>query len=637
MKTQPDQVNLESVPDAVLLIDQNGQVRAASKAARRLFGYAKRDFSSLNLHQLLAKDPQFTVPLAVEDLDTASSLACHACVRHKDGRTTSVQILSNSIEGIDATLFLVYLNPATWNVVSGQESTASPVKSTRSSQAERKLLRQIETSREVIRLLISSLEPQVVLELILDNLEQVVEYDSASIMLQSGEAFSIVAQRKFQSPDQLSMRFSVQRHKHLREVVESRQPVIIPDTLLDPRWEPISHSNYIRSWLGVPLIGKEQVIGLLNMDRTLPWCFTQDDAELAAGFANYAAIAIENANLFLAARQAAERRVILHRVSQEVVSADLEAEEIYAAVHRAAAQLMPAEAFMILLFDQDQQDFEAAYSIDRGGVIPAQANFSARSLTAQIVNSGRSIYIADTHLPAAPDENTEFNDPQMVRSILAVPMYLRGKVRGMISTQSYSPNAYSAEDQNLLEMLASYAAIALDNAALFKDIQHLAAMDPLTGIYNRRKLFELGRNEFHRARRFHRPLSMLMFDIDHFKRVNDTFGHSVGDLVLTQFAQLLKAGIRDIDILGRYGGEEFLIILPETRKTTAAAVANRLRSQIACAFQNMFDGSIALTASIGVVTMHDETHSFTGLIEEVDNALYGAKNLGRDRIKVSGG
>jgi diguanylate cyclase (GGDEF)-like protein len=175
-------------------------------------------------------------------------------------------------------------------------------------------------------------------------------------------------------------------------------------------------------------------------------------------------------------------------------------------------------------------------------------------------------------------------------------------------------------------MLASYAAIALDNAALFKSIEHLAAVDSLTGIYNRRKLFELGRSEYHRARRFHRPLSILMFDIDHFKRVNDTFGHSVGDLVLSQFAHLLKAGIRDIDILGRYGGEEFLIILPETRKTTAVSIANRLRAQIAATFQNMYDGSISLTASIGVAAMKDDTHSFTGLMKKL-TMLYMVRKI----------
>jgi GAF domain-containing protein len=135
------------------------------------------------------------------------------------------------------------------------------------------------------------------------------------------------------------------RHHHPKEVVK---PADNHQADLDPRWR-VSLIQLIRSWR-VPLIGKERVIGLLNLDRSKPWSFTQEDAELTAAFANHAAIAIENANLYLAARQAAERRAILHRVSQEIVAADLEVEEIYCAVHRAASQLMPAEAFVIVLF-----------------------------------------------------------------------------------------------------------------------------------------------------------------------------------------------------------------------------------------------------------------------------------------------
>lgn len=634
MKNQ-DQLILEAIPDAVLLFDHNSRVIAGSKSARRMFGYAKREFSALSLPHLLTKYPAHTDPITIETLASCPTPVGTATAHTKKGRSILVQVFTRCIDGPDNPLYLVFLTPAEEKSAQETVTGSNPIQPAKTSRADRKLHGEIEIFREVIRLLISSLDPQAVLELILDHLQKVVLYDSASIMLLNGDSFSIVAQRKLLSPDQLAIRFTLQRHKHLREVVESKQPVIIPDTAQDPRWESMPGSNYIRNWLGVPLIGREQVIGLLNLDRVDPWRFTQDDAELSAAFGNYAAIAIENANLFLASRQAAERRAILHRVSQEIVSADLEAEEIYSAIHRATAQLMPAESFLIVLFHEEKQEFTAVYQIDRKRRMPVQTSAVTRGLITQISSSGHSISIADTADPNSRGELAQIDDPQAVRSILAVPMFLRGRVSGMIFTQSYSPTAYNPEDQNLMEMLASYAAIALENAALFKSIQHLASVDPLTGIYNRRKLFELGRAEFHRARRFHRPLSILMFDIDHFKRVNDTFGHSVGDVVLTKFAQVLKAGIRDIDILGRFGGEEFLILLPETRKTTAVAVANRLRSQIAAAFQNMYNGSIVLTASIGVVSMKDDTHSFTKLIEEADNALYGAKTLGRDRVKVS--
>jgi diguanylate cyclase (GGDEF)-like protein len=670
----------------------------------------------------------------------------------------------------------------------------------RLTQEKLKLRKQAEILREVGRILNSSLNPKDVLDLILDQLDRIVEYDSASIMQLSGNQLAIIAHRKLRSPDQLMIPFDISIHAHLREVIEKRVPLIIGDTQGDSRWQTLPSIDYIRCWMGVPLIGKDQVIGLLNLDRETPGCYTAEDAEITAmianhaaiaienarlysaerqrvsqldalhatiadisaehelpkllkaileravhlldasggdlglvsednqeiiivvshnmgandqvthltigegaigkavsdrqpvivdeynewessspqyrdghfhsvlavpfligskvlgaigivdenperrftqedqsllnSFAQHAAIAVENANLYQSARQSAERRAILHRVSQEIVSANLDPEEIYTAIHQAAAQIMPVEAFVITQFDEKKQLIQAVYLIDRSGRTPPQTASPNRGLSGRILASGQPIYIEDTLDTSQLGDAIHFGDPAQVRSVLAVPMRLRGKVKGMISAQSYAPGAYTAEDQNLLEMLASYAAIALDNAALFQNIQKMAITDELTGIYNRRYLFEVGRSELHRARRFKRPLSVFMLDIDHFKQVNDTFGHAIGDVVLHQFAQLLKSNIRDIDILGRYGGEEFIVILPETHLSEASAIAERLRTTIYETFQNLYRGSINLSVSIGVAEMNPNIHSLSRLIDRVDDAMYDAKKLGRDRVVV---
>ena len=147
----------------------------------------------------------------------------------------------------------------------------------------------------------------------------------------------------------------------------------------------------------------------------------------------------------------------------------------------------------------------------------------------------------------------------------------------MISAQSYKENAYTREDQYLLELLAAHAAIAIENARLFAKAQQLADIDALTEVLSRRKFYELAEREFSRSKRYKKPLSVIMLDVDEFKKFNDKFGHKIGDLVLRMVATQCKLSLRDVDIFGRLGGEEFVAALPDTDLEHAVAVANRLR------------------------------------------------------------
>ncbi len=221
-----------------------------------------------------------------------------------------------------------------------------------------------------------------------------------------------------------------------------------------------------------------------------------------------------------------------------------------------------------------------------------------------------------------------------MRSILAVPMRLGDEVIGMLSTQSYKPKAFTPEDERLLEMLASYAAIALNNAHLFREVQKLAITDPLTGAYNRRQLFDLGQREFNRAHRFERPFSVILLDIDRFKVVNDTYGHATGDLVLRVLTQRIQDTIREIDILARYGGEEFVVLLPETGKEAALSVAERLRNLAGRTPIPTEHGDVIVTVSIGLTEISSDIQDFSALVSKADAAMYAAKRGGRDRIEV---
>jgi diguanylate cyclase (GGDEF)-like protein len=167
-----------------------------------------------------------------------------------------------------------------------------------------------------------------------------------------------------------------------------------------------------------------------------------------------------------------------------------------------------------------------------------------------------------------------------------------------------------------------------------EELKRLASLDPLTGIHNRRTFFELAEKELTRALRYGNSLVLLMMDIDHFKKVNDTFGHLVGDQILIAFVRLCEKNLRSFDLLARYGGEEFIALLPQTDSQNGFCIAERLRKFTTDTEFNCEGKTISFTISVGVVGFReDESVTLRGLIERADQALYQAKQSGRDRVK----
>jgi diguanylate cyclase (GGDEF)-like protein len=181
-------------------------------------------------------------------------------------------------------------------------------------------------------------------------------------------------------------------------------------------------------------------------------------------------------------------------------------------------------------------------------------------------------------------------------------------------------------------LFASHAGAAIRNARLHSQLHELAIRDPMTGIFNRRYFFELAESVFDQARRYNRSISAIIFDADHYKSVNDTFGHLVGDEVLKQIATRCSAVIRQADIFGRYGGEEFVIVLPETGLTGAVKLAERLRQAICESPFETEKGPVPVTISLGVARSKRSTTTLLQLLGDADEAVYLAKSTGRNRV-----
>jgi two-component system, cell cycle response regulator len=263
------------------------------------------------------------------------------------------------------------------------------------------------------------------------------------------------------------------------------------------------------------------------------------------------------------------------------------------------------------------------------------------SALAEVAKAPPDLILLDVMMPRM-DGNEVARRVKADKSLPYIPIIMQ---TALDSTQSKVVGLESGADDyvtkpiNYAELQARIQAAlrvkALQDEVAAKNVQlsQMAITDALTGLYNRRHLDERLDEMFEHSARLHEPLSVAMFDIDHFKKVNDTFGHQAGDAVLTQFAQLLKHVARDIDRIGRYGGEEFMVLLPGTVLDAGVTFAKRARQEVERHQFEYDGGAMKCTISAGVASFpHPRIHTRQQLVKAADDGLYVAKSLGRNRV-----
>jgi two-component system cell cycle response regulator len=235
-------------------------------------------------------------------------------------------------------------------------------------------------------------------------------------------------------------------------------------------------------------------------------------------------------------------------------------------------------------------------------------------------------------------------EPLGIRSIVVVPVIFRDEVIGTLFLRtSRAGHIFTKREINLCIAFAKASANALYNAFLYEKLdrektklEKLAITDYLTGIYNIRYFYNRLDEEYSRAVRYNAPLCCIMFDIDYFKKINDTYGHRTGDIVLREFAQLVKRRTRKSDVLARYGGEEFILLLPQTSLDGAIIKAERLRTIVREHKIRSLKGNYNITVSIGIACSADSNvKTSDDLINLADNAMFKAKNKGRDQVVIN--
>jgi diguanylate cyclase (GGDEF)-like protein len=313
----------------------------------------------------------------------------------------------------------------------------------------------------------------------------------------------------------------------------------------------------------------------------------------------------------------------------KVVNSGAALPELLRAVAKAATDLVAANSCAILLLDESRAELLSKAS---HGLSPEE-----EALVSFKVGEGIAGWVAEHGAPALiPDAR---QDPRFkilegqvtpIRGMLCVPLTTKEGVIGVISVTSLNASAFGKDHEELLAYLGSSIVKDIENARLYR----LSITDSLTKAYNRQYLYQRLPDELERSRRYGDPLCVALFDVDHFKRFNDTWGHPAGDFVLKEIVRIAHEQIREVDALVRYGGEEFLILLPKTLADGARTIAERYRRAVETAEFPWSDQKLKVTVSIGLAALAVDIPTDDVLLKRADEALYQAKQGGRNRVVV---
>ena len=334
-------------------------------------------------------------------------------------------------------------------------------------------------------------------------------------------------------------------------------------------------------------------------------------------------------------RRRLERPAILAEVVRDA-NATLEPPRVAEVILSRAAAWLPANAWFVLAAHGVG---EALVLASRGGWKGAEPN--ARICAAWVLRSGTVLASADLSADRRLAPGSWRRGLAATRgAALALPLVCRGRVFGAaVGLDRRTAVKEPALDRAVLRLIAEAigpAAVALHNALRMARAEELSVTDDLTSLYNSRYLWQVLRRETKRASRSGRPLSLLFIDLDGFKEINDHHGHLCGSKALVEAAEVIRSSARETDMIARYGGDEFALLLPDTGSDGAQAVGERIRERVAAHTFLEADGlQIRLTASVGVATLPDVATSVEGLVRAADMAMYRVKNSGKDGIDVA--
>ncbi|MCY0991556.1 diguanylate cyclase [Nannocystis sp. ILAH1] len=395
----------------------------------------------------------------------------------------------------------------------------------------------------------------------------------------------------------------------------------------------------------VPLVRGERLLGILCADRVDAMPFTAAEQDKLTAAAQHVLRTVDHERAFITAMRSRYEHEQLYRAS-ELLSGALGLEALYGKSFEAIRAIAPYDLAAISTYDEHAEAHRVlAVDVpgDRDPNHGAGWRSIAESLRDRVFEHGSGLVAMATknrHFMPAADERVE---PETVvfdvhtrlrpaQSVLVLPLLHGEKVLGTLTLAAARERQFPRATREILRVLSHQLSVGLQNARMYRAMEERATTDGLTGLTNHRAFQERLAQIHALAERTGRNFSLILTDIDHFKKVNDTYGHPIGDAVLKRVAAVFAGRARKVDIVARYGGEEFVLVLPDTDAEGAAIFANKLREEVAAQTMTSDHGPFAVTISMGVAEYPTDGHATAELIERADQALYHCKHNGRNCV-----
>jgi diguanylate cyclase (GGDEF)-like protein len=478
----------------------------------------------------------------------------------------------------------------------------------------------------------AELDSQRLLQLIVDRIKAVLGFSYCAILLKEGNELVIRAVTEY--PEDIVGRKIPLGEGLTGRCALNKKEMMVSDLNRCEYYIQIDERLF-RSELDVPIIFHDSVLGVLNLQSVRKNAFRPRDIQFMKNLSNPIGVALHNS-------QVLTQIELLQDIGMKLVSI-INPESLFASIVTETRQRLHYDSCAILEIKGDHLVFKAS-----SGEFPDElVGFKipiGKGITGRCALEKKVINVSDIRL----DPDYIVSGIQEIRSEIACPVISEGELLGVLTVESKNVNAFGEDDIRVLSILSLQVAVGMRNARMYAEIEKLAVTDPLTGLYNYRYFHQRLGAELARSQRYHHPLSIIMIDLDDFKKINDQCGHLVGDRVLREAALAFRKNIRrydepmilkgaELDIVSRYGGEEFIIIQPDTPMDGALVCAERLRTMLKkrigpeAGLPCNEDSPARVTGSFGVATFRDND-TLESIIKRADVSMYQAKERGKDQV-----
>lgn len=389
-----------------------------------------------------------------------------------------------------------------------------------------------------------------------------------------------------------------------------------------------------RSFYSVPMWREGKMAGTLNLNFDRRYTMPASHWNMLVAMTQQAALALERTKLLNDAQRAARESASLYQIGL-VTTSSLQIDEVMQLIFEQVNRVVRPDTFYIALYDEEQSELQYDIFVEGGENLPPfKARLDTAGIASWVIRNRRPVFIShwSVELEQLPFEADIVGS--VTESSISVPLIAKDKIVGIMSVQAMEPHAFDQHYLRLLTSIASQAALALENARLHATVNEQAQRDSLTGAYNHGTFIDKLSRAANIAREEGTTVALVMLDIDKFKQYNDTYGHLVGNDVLRSVVSAIQGHVKGTDVVGRWGGEEFAIMLPSVSRAQAHLVTERIRQTVAQnIMRDMQNHPIpSPTVSQGIAMYPDDAVEVEELIGKADTALYRAKDLGRNHI-----